>query len=165
MPMFRETEEFSIFSIMSDDSPSIENKIIRGQVEVDLRKIIDELPADQKEVLMMRMYQDMSFKEISEITGVSINTALGRMRYALMNMRKVIDKHQIILTNWYYNKNFCVVIKKPNLYYFMAKIYSKKTVVTNSMKPKKETISFLLNYSKALSIIKVNDRNFEIIAN
>jgi RNA polymerase sigma-70 factor (ECF subfamily) len=99
MPMFRETEEFSIFSIMSDDSPSIENKIIREQVEVDLRKLIDELPADQKEVLIMRMYQDMSFKEISEVTGVSINTALGRMRYALMNMRKVIDKHQIILTN------------------------------------------------------------------
>ena len=99
MPMFRETEEFSIFSIMSDDSPSIENKIIREQVEVDLRKLIEELPADQKEVLVMRMYQDMSFKEISEITGVSINTALGRMRYALMNMRKVIDKHQIILTN------------------------------------------------------------------
>jgi RNA polymerase sigma-70 factor (ECF subfamily) len=99
MPMFRETEEFSIFSIMSDDSLTIENKIIRDQVEIDLKKLIEELPADQKEVLVMRMYQDMSFKEISEITGVSINTALGRMRYALMNMRKVIDKHQIILTN------------------------------------------------------------------
>jgi RNA polymerase sigma-70 factor (ECF subfamily) len=99
MPMYRETEEFSIFSIMSDDSLTIENKIIKEQVEVDLRKLIEELPADQKEVLLMRMYQDMSFKEISEITGVSINTALGRMRYALMNMRKVIDKHQIILTN------------------------------------------------------------------
>ena len=99
MPMFRETEEFSIFSIMSDDSLTIENKIIQNQVEIDLRKLIEELPADQKEVLVMRMYQDMSFKEISEITGVSINTALGRMRYALMNMRKVIDKHQIILTN------------------------------------------------------------------
>jgi RNA polymerase sigma-70 factor (ECF subfamily) len=99
MPMFRETEEFSIFSIMSDDSLTIENKIIRDQVEMDLKKLIEELPADQKEVLIMRMYQDMSFKEISEITGVSINTALGRMRYALMNMRKVIDKHQIILTN------------------------------------------------------------------
>ncbi|MBA4320673.1 MAG: RNA polymerase subunit sigma-24 [Flavobacterium sp.] len=99
MPMFRETEEFSIFSIMSDDSLTIENKIIRDQVEMDLKKLIEELPADQKEVLVMRMYQDMSFKEISEITGVSINTALGRMRYALMNMRKVIDKHQIILTN------------------------------------------------------------------
>lgn len=99
MPMFRETEEFSIFSIMSDNALTIENKIIQEQVETDLRKLIEELPADQKEVLMMRMYQDMSFKEISELTGVSINTALGRMRYALMNMRKVIDKHQIILTN------------------------------------------------------------------
>jgi len=99
MPMFRETEEFSIFSIMSDDSLTIENQIIQEQVEIDLKKLIEELPADQKEVLVMRMYQDMSFKEISEITGVSINTALGRMRYALMNMRKVIDKHQIILTN------------------------------------------------------------------
>ena len=97
--MFRETEEFSIFSIMSDDSMTIENKIISEQVEMDLKKLIEELPADQKEVLVMRMYQDMSFKEISESTGVSINTALGRMRYALMNLRKVIDKHQIVLTN------------------------------------------------------------------
>jgi RNA polymerase sigma-70 factor (ECF subfamily) len=71
---------------MSDDSPSIENKIISEQVEIDIKRLIDELPNDQKEVLMMRMYQDMSFKEISEITGVSINTSLGRMRYALMNL-------------------------------------------------------------------------------
>ena len=99
MPMFRETEEFSIFSVMSDNTPNIESRIITSQVESDLQKLIDELPADQKEVLVMRMYQDMSFKEISELTGVSINTALGRMRYALMNLRKVIDKHQIILTN------------------------------------------------------------------
>ena len=99
MPMFRETEEFSIFSIMTDDSLTVENKIIRDQVEMDLKKLIEELPADQKEVLVMRMYQDMSFKEISESTGVSINTALGRMRYALINLRKVIDKHQIVLTN------------------------------------------------------------------
>ncbi|HEX9981111.1 MAG TPA: sigma-70 family RNA polymerase sigma factor [Flavobacterium sp.] len=99
MPMFRETEEFSIFSIMSDNAPNIESRIITSQVESDLQRLIDELPPDQKEVLVMRMYQDMSFKEISELTGVSINTALGRMRYALMNLRKVIDKHQIILTN------------------------------------------------------------------
>jgi RNA polymerase sigma-70 factor (ECF subfamily) len=99
MPLFRETEEFSIFSIMSDDSPTIENKLIAEQVELDVRKLLEELPVDQKEVLIMRMYQDMSFKEISEITGVSINTSLGRMRYALMNLRKVIDKHQIVLTN------------------------------------------------------------------
>lgn len=99
MPMFRETDEFSIFSIMTDNSMTIENKMITDQVEKDLRKIIEELPEDQKEVLMMRIYQDLSFKEISELTGVSINTALGRMRYALMNLRKVIEKHQIILTN------------------------------------------------------------------
>lgn len=99
MPMFRETEEFSIFSIMSDDSLTIENRLISDQVQMDLKKLIEELPADQKEVLVMRMYHDMSFKEISETTGVSINTALGRMRYALMNLRKVINKHQIVLTN------------------------------------------------------------------
>ncbi len=99
MPMYRETEEFSLFSIMSDNSLTIENQMISDQVEVDLKRIIEELPEDQKEVLVMRMYQDLSFKEISELTGVSINTALGRMRYALMNLRKVIDKHQIVLTN------------------------------------------------------------------
>ncbi len=99
MPMYRETEEFSIFSIMSDNVPNIESQLITTQVENDLRKLIEELPEEQKEVLMMRMYQDLSFKEISETTGVSINTALGRMRYAIMNLRKVIDKHQIILTN------------------------------------------------------------------
>jgi len=99
MPLFRETEEFSIFSIMSDNSLTIENQMISEQVEKDLKKIINELPDDQKEVLVMRIYQDLSFKEISELTGVSINTALGRMRYALMNLRKVIEKHQIILTN------------------------------------------------------------------
>ena len=99
MPLYRETEDFSIFSVMSDDSLTIENQLVASQVEMDLRRIINELPDDQKEVVMMRMYQDMSFKEISELTGVSINTALGRMRYALLNLRKVIDKHQIILTN------------------------------------------------------------------
>ena len=80
MPLYRETEDFSIFSVMSDDSLTIENQLVASQVEMDLRRIINELPDDQKEVVMMRMYQDMSFKEISELTGVSINTALGRMR-------------------------------------------------------------------------------------
>jgi RNA polymerase sigma-70 factor, ECF subfamily len=99
MPMFRETEEFSIFSIMTDNVPNIEDRIITEQVENDLQKLILELPDDQKEVLMMRIYQDLSFKEISDLTGVSINTALGRMRYALMNLRKIIEKNKIILTN------------------------------------------------------------------
>jgi RNA polymerase sigma-70 factor, ECF subfamily len=99
MPMQRETEEYSIFSYMSDNSMNVEGRMITDQVESDLQRLLEELPADQKEVLVMRMYQDMSFKEIAESTGVSINTALGRMRYALMNLRKVIEKNQIILTN------------------------------------------------------------------
>jgi RNA polymerase sigma-70 factor (ECF subfamily) len=76
-----------------------EKSMIKKQVEGDLKKIIQELPDDQKEVLLMRIYKEMSFKDISEKTGVSINTALGRMRYALINLRKVIDKHNIVLTN------------------------------------------------------------------
>ena len=99
MPMFRETETFSIFSIISDDVSTIENQIITDQIHSDLKRIIDKLPEDQKEVLEMRFYQDLSFKEISDLTGVNINTALGRMRYALINLRKMIKKHQIILTN------------------------------------------------------------------
>ena len=95
MPMLRETEEFSIFSILTDNSLNAEGRIITDIIEKDLQKIVQELPADQKEVLIMRIYQDLSFSEIAELTGVSINTALGRMRYALMNIRKVIDKHQI----------------------------------------------------------------------
>jgi RNA polymerase sigma-70 factor (ECF subfamily) len=97
MPMLRETEEFSIFNILTDDSPSIENQWITELIEQDLTKIVQELPNDQKEVLTMRIYQDLSFKEISEVTGVSINTALGRMRYAIINLRKIIDKNKIIL--------------------------------------------------------------------
>jgi RNA polymerase sigma-70 factor, ECF subfamily len=99
MPFNRETEEYSIFNYMSDNAPTIESKMITDQVEADLTRLLDELPEDQKEVLVMRMYQDLSFKEISELTGVSINTALGRMRYAVINLRKIIEKNQIILTN------------------------------------------------------------------
>lgn len=99
MPYQRETEEYSIFNFMTDNSLNIEGQIILEQVESDLAKLLEELPDDQKEVLIMRMYQDLSFKEIAELTGVSINTALGRMRYALLNLRKIIEKHQIILTN------------------------------------------------------------------
>ena len=99
MPKFDNAGEFSIFSVLSDSSLNAEKSIIKEQVEKDVRRIIEELPDDQKQVLMMRMYQDMSFKDISERTGVSINTALGRMRYALINMRKVIEQKNIVLTN------------------------------------------------------------------
>jgi len=99
MPSFKNTEEFDIFSVLSDSSLNAEKQIIKDQIHFDVRRIVDELPEDQKEVLIMRIYRDMSFKEISESTGVSINTALGRMRYALINLRKVIEKNNIILTN------------------------------------------------------------------
>ena len=99
MPLQRETEEFSVFNYMTDTSLNIEGEIISQQVESDLSKLLLQLPDDQKEVIIMRMYQDLSFKEIAELTGVSINTALGRMRYAVINLRKIIEKNQIVLTN------------------------------------------------------------------
>ena len=99
MPSFKNTEEFDIFSVLSDSSLNAEKEIIKNQIHFDVRRIIEELPEDQKEVLIMRIYRDMSFKEISENTGVSINTALGRMRYALINLRKIIEKNKIVLTN------------------------------------------------------------------
>ena len=88
----------SIFDVISDGEDSIESEMISSQVHEDVRRLVEELPEDQKEVLLMRIYKEMSFKEIAETTDVSINTALGRMRYALINLRKVIDKHNIILT-------------------------------------------------------------------
>ncbi len=99
MPKFEGNDDFNIFSLISDSALNVEKQIVKDQVESDLRKLISELPDDQREVLMMRIYKDMSFKEISEITGVSINTALGRMRYAIINLRKIISKHNIVLTN------------------------------------------------------------------
>ena len=99
MPKFDNAGEFSIFSVLSDSALDAEKGMIKEQIESDLRRLIEELPEDQKNVLVMRMYNDMSFKEISDKTGVSINTALGRMRYALINLRKVIEEKSIILTN------------------------------------------------------------------
>ena len=99
MPKFDNSNDFNIFSVLSDSSLNAEKSIIKSQIEEDIKRLIEELPEDQKEVLIMRIYNDMNFKEISENTGVSINTALGRMRYALINLRKVIEKHNIVLTN------------------------------------------------------------------
>ena len=99
MPKFDNSGDFNIFSVLSDSSLDAEKQIIKDQIEADVQELIKELPEDQLEVLVMRIYKDMSFKEISERTGVSINTALGRMRYALINLRKVIEKHNLVLTN------------------------------------------------------------------
>ncbi|MDD6211163.1 MAG: sigma-70 family RNA polymerase sigma factor [Bacteroidales bacterium] len=79
---------------------NIEDVLIQKQILKDVRRLICYLPDSQKEVLMMRYYENLSFKEIADITGVSINTALGRMRYAILNMRKIAEEKQMILTQF-----------------------------------------------------------------
>jgi len=98
IPIFDNNDEFDIFQLIGDGNPNAEKVMIEEQVVEDLQKLIIELPDDQKDVLTMRLYKDMSFKEIAESTGVSINTALGRMRYAIINLRKLIEENQIILS-------------------------------------------------------------------
>ena len=91
-------EEYSIFDIIKMREGNTEDKIVKKQIHKDLRQLVNQLPMEQKEVLMMRHYFDMSFKEISEQTNVSINTALGRMRYALINLRKLAKENNISLS-------------------------------------------------------------------
>jgi len=98
IPTFDNSDDFDIFQLIGDGNPTAEKAMIEEQVVEDLQNLIVQLPADQKDVLTMRLYKDMSFKEIAESTGVSINTALGRMRYAIINLRKLIDENQIILS-------------------------------------------------------------------
>ncbi len=90
--------EFDIFNIIKDEDKNIDEVIIEDQINADLLKVIEFLPDEQREVLKLRHFSGLSFKEISEDTGVSINTALGRMRYALINLRKLIEDHNIVLT-------------------------------------------------------------------
>lgn len=92
-------DKFDIFDVISDNRMNIEEQVIKDQILSDVKKLIHHLPDDQKEVLMMRMYFDLSFKEIAEKTNVSINTALGRMRYALINLRKMVDQKKLTLSN------------------------------------------------------------------
>lgn len=93
-----DNDDFDIFDTIRFTDPSIEEQIITEQIYDDIRKLIELLPPEQKEVLIMRHYAEMSFKDIAEQTNVSINTALGRMRYALINMRKLIKEKNVILT-------------------------------------------------------------------
>ncbi len=77
---------------------TVEDNIITHQIHQDIRRLIKALPASQRDVLLMRYYKNMSFKEIADLTNVSINTALGRMRYAIINMRRMAQEHDIVLT-------------------------------------------------------------------
>jgi RNA polymerase sigma-70 factor (ECF subfamily) len=97
MRKIRPTSEFDIFDVLDDGRKNQEDLMIQTQVHADLNILIEQLPEDQKEVLKMRYFEDLSFKKISELTGASINTALGRMRYALINLRKLAEKQHIDL--------------------------------------------------------------------
>jgi RNA polymerase sigma factor (sigma-70 family) len=97
MPTISPNDEFDIFDVIKADELNVEDRIVKKQIEQDLIRLIEELPEDQREVLKLRHYSELSFKEIAEQTNVSINTALGRMRYALINLRKLAEKHKVSL--------------------------------------------------------------------
>lgn len=90
--------ELDIFNSPRFSDVNVEDKIVDDQICTDIRNLIDLLPDDQKQVVLLRHYGGMSFKEIADQTGVSINTALGRMRYAVINMRRFVDEYNITLT-------------------------------------------------------------------
>ena len=98
MPVFESNSDFNIFDVLNGTVPSIEQKIITEQIYSDVKGLVKYLPEEQREVLEMRIYDDVSFKDIAELTGVSINTALGRMRYALINLRKLIKEKNVIIS-------------------------------------------------------------------
>ena len=89
-------EDFNIFSVLSQSDKNVEQSITYDELENQMVNLIEFLPASQREILKMRIFQDMSFKDIAESEEISINTALGRMRYALINLRQLIDKHNLV---------------------------------------------------------------------
>lgn len=97
MPTISPNGDFNIFDVLNDNAPNAESVMITEQIEKDLHKLIIELPDEQREVLRLRHFSGLSFREIAEQTEVSINTALGRMRYALINLRKLMVKNKVSL--------------------------------------------------------------------
>jgi len=91
-------EDFNIFSVLSLDEKNAYETLAYGELETQMVGLIDHLPESQRDILVKRLYQEMSFKYIAEMENISINTALGRMRYALINLRKLIEKHQLVTT-------------------------------------------------------------------
>lgn len=96
-PKLSPTETFDIFDVLQSTDSNAEQNIIRSQTHDKVRRLVDMLPPEQREVVILRHYADMSFKEIAKLTRVSINTALGRMRYALINIRKLVEEREIVL--------------------------------------------------------------------
>jgi RNA polymerase sigma-70 factor (ECF subfamily) len=95
MPMTRERDEYNPFDFISSEERTSEEDRMKREVKSDMKKLLNMLPEEQKEIVMMRLHYDMSFKEIADQLDISINTALGRMRYALINLRKLIEKHRL----------------------------------------------------------------------
>ena len=93
-----DNEDFNIFDVLKLEECTVEDEWVLEQIFQDIRDLVESLPDEQKEVVKMRHYMGMSFKDIADSTDVSINTALGRMRYALINLRKLIKEHDIMLT-------------------------------------------------------------------
>ena len=93
-----EGDEFDIFQILKLEDCTVEDELVEQQIYQDLRALVDLLPSEQREVVKMRHFMGMSFKDIADSSDVSINTALGRMRYALINLRKMIKDHDVMLT-------------------------------------------------------------------
>lgn len=93
-----DNEEFSIFDLISVQEENIEEQLISRQIQEDLMRMLDYLPENQQEVIKLRFFDGLSFKEIADQTDSSINTTLGRVRYALINLRKIMEEHQIVLT-------------------------------------------------------------------
>lgn len=100
MPMYSNDEnpETDIFNSRKFSGQTVEDDMVKNQIAQDVRNLVYELPEEQRQVVILRHFGEMSFKEIAEQTGVSINTALGRMRYALINLRKLIEKKKLNLT-------------------------------------------------------------------
>lgn len=96
--MVYSNDEYNVFDVMNHPDLTKEDEMIKDQIYKNIRFLIRQLPKEQRRVLIMRHYADMSFKEIAEKTGVSINTALGRMRYALINMRRLAEENSISLS-------------------------------------------------------------------
>jgi RNA polymerase sigma-70 factor (ECF subfamily) len=90
------SEEFTIFSVLKQEDANFLEAVSKSELESQMLQLLDYLPESQKEIIEKRIFQDLSFKEIADAEGISINTALGRMRYALINMRKMIEKHQLV---------------------------------------------------------------------
>lgn len=96
-PTLHATDEFDIFDVLKSEDLNSEELVMRDQTHLRVRKLVDRLPEEQREVVILRHYADMSFKEIASLTRVSINTALGRMRYALINIRKMVEESNLQL--------------------------------------------------------------------